>query len=61
MERILKNLFDYQRYQPNAQLGKLIEETRSRYSLVSDDDLELVSAAGDIYAEAARKPPEEHE
>lgn len=61
MEKILRNLFDYQRYQRNANLDKLIEDTRSRYSLLSDDDLELVSAAGDIYADPTRKPPENHE
>ncbi|MGN1100353.1 MAG: hypothetical protein ACI4S9_08390 [Christensenellales bacterium] len=45
---LLKNLFDYQRFEDNKRLQALIEETENRciYKL-SDEDLEWVSAAGE--------------
>lgn len=48
MERKLKNLFDYQKFEKNDRLDKLIEETMNRYEKfeLSDDDLEYVNAAG---------------
>ena len=49
MEKKLKDLFDFQRYHSNARLERLIQETRSRYGQVSDDDLEWVSAAGNVH------------
>ncbi|MBQ8506687.1 MAG: hypothetical protein IJ466_04575 [Clostridia bacterium] len=58
MEKFLKDMFDFHRYQPNTKLSRLIEETRDRYGAVSDDELELVNAAGDIYADAARRQEE---
>lgn len=58
MENFLKGMFDFQRFQPNPRLNSLIEETRSRCGILSDDDLELVNAAGDIHAEAARRQEE---
>lgn len=53
MENRLKSLFDYQRFESNFRLARLIEETENRYLYndseeLSDDDLELVNAAGDI-------------
>lgn len=54
MEKKINKLFDYQKFEKNAHLAKLIEETESRYANeISDDDLELVSAAGeeDIFAD----------
>lgn len=49
MENVLKNLMDYQRFEGNARLAKLIQETENRYcNELNDDDLELVNAAGDI-------------
>lgn len=48
MEKKLKILFDYQRFEQNEKLEKLIHETESRYaSGLSDDDLFLVNAAGE--------------
>lgn len=48
MEQKLKKLFDYQRFEKNEKLEKLIRETESRYAKeLSDDDLALVNAAGD--------------
>lgn len=63
MEQLLKYLFDYQRFQPNLRLAELIADTEQRVGLsgrpdpgwnrkqnmeLSDDDLELVNAAGEL-------------
>ena len=48
MENKLKKLFDYQRFEQNEKLEKLIHETENRYaSGLSDDDLSFVNAAGE--------------
>ena len=50
MEKKLKNLFDYQRFEKNERLEKIIEETESRYKgELSDEDLAFVAAAGNIF------------
>ena len=52
MNKKLKMLFDYQRFEQNAKLEKLIQETESRYAKeLSEEDLSLVSAAGEIQEE----------
>ena len=49
MERRLSRLFDYQRFEQNDKLEKLIHETEGRYlNALSEDELSLVSAAGDF-------------
>lgn len=49
MKDMLKKQFDYQRFEKNEKLEKLIQETESRYAKeLSDDDLFLVNAAGEI-------------
>ena len=49
MEEKLKKLFDFQRFENNGKLAELIRETEERYpSELSDDDLGLIAAAGDI-------------
>ena len=50
MESKLKSLFDYQRFEKNPRLAKLIAETESRVAAreLSDDDLEFVNAAGEF-------------
>ena len=49
MERKLKSLFDYQNFEKNPRLEKLISETENRYAReLSDDDLSFVNAAGDF-------------
>ncbi len=49
MENKLKKMFEYQRFENNPRLAKLISETESRYGAeISDDDLFMVNAAGDI-------------
>jgi hypothetical protein len=47
MERKLFQAFDRQRFQQNARLAGIIGDVESRYAYaLSDDDLEMVSAAG---------------
>ncbi len=49
MENKLKKLFEYQKFEKNAKLDALIAGTHSRYGeALSDDDLEMVAAAGEI-------------
>lgn len=49
MEKKLKALFDYQRFEKNARLEKLISETGDRYTRELDDnELGLVNAAGEF-------------
>lgn len=49
MEHMLANLFAYQRFAENPRLQSIIDEThrRSGCGRLSDEQLELVSAAGD--------------
>ena len=48
MERMITNLFDFQRFKQNARLGNIIQDVEDRYaSTISDNDLEWVSAAGE--------------
>lgn len=48
MEQKLKRLFDYQKFARNPRLDAMLAEAEGRYAGgLSDDDLELVSAAGD--------------
>ncbi len=50
MESKISRLFDYQKFEPNSKLDKLIQDVESRYSLddnmLSDDELGMVNAAG---------------
>ena len=48
MEKKLKAMFDYQKFARNPRLDAMLSEAEARYECsLSDDDLELVSAAGD--------------
>lgn len=56
MEKTLKRLLDFQKFSGNTRLAEMIANTESRYdSALSDDDLEAVSAAGEL------TPPESQE
>ncbi len=47
-EKKLFELFDYQKFDEDPQLAALIAETEGRYSReLAEDELELVSAAGE--------------
>lgn len=51
MENKLKQLFDYQRFENNPRLAKLINETESstaKMMELNEEDLFLVSAAGEF-------------
>ena len=49
MENKLKKLFEYQKFEKSERLAKLIAETEARQATeISDDDLEMVAAAGEI-------------
>ena len=49
MENKLIRLFEYQKFEQNERLAKLIAETEARQAAeISDDDLEMVAAAGEI-------------
>lgn len=52
MDNILKQLFDFQRFQGNDRLETLISETENRYveapKGLSDEELDFVNAAGEI-------------
>lgn len=47
VEQMLKRIFDYQRFSPNRCLSAIISEVENRYRALDDEDLSLVTAAGD--------------
>ncbi|MCQ2472252.1 MAG: hypothetical protein MJ147_09485 [Clostridia bacterium] len=50
MENKIKRLFEYQKFEQNGRLAKLIAETEARQTAeLSDDELELVAAAGEMF------------
>ena len=51
MEKTLKQLFDYQHFAQNPALQSVIDDVHRRCAPreLSDDELNLVSAAGDPY------------
>lgn len=60
VENKLKKLFEFQRFEKNAKLEALIAETRERYdAALSDDDLEMVAAAGEKTAEYVEPPADQ--
>lgn len=61
MNKKIKLLFEYQRFSPNARITEMIETTEKNYESLSDDELTMVAAAGemncnsDIVSEKAQK------
>ena len=54
MENKLKMLFDYQRFDADPDLAKMIKEaesSRANIFALSDDDLDMVFAAGEMISE----------
>lgn len=47
VERMLRRVFDYQRFSPNRRLSAMIEEVENHYRSLDDEELSLVAAAGD--------------
>ena len=48
-EKKLRLLFDYQRFEKEPALGRIIEQVEGGVKELSDDDLALVNAAGDAW------------
>ena len=48
MERTLKTLFDYQKFEQNSKLQQVIDYVHARYTVreLTTDEMEWVSAAG---------------
>lgn len=57
MEKLLNRLFDYQKFENNPNLASVISAVENKYSiteerrLLSEDELTLVSAAGQPFYE----------
>ena len=50
MDKLLKSLFDYQRFEQQPELQKVIDSVHARYSMreLNLDELEYVAAAGPL-------------
>lgn len=60
MEKMLYNLFDFQKFSGNERLAKLIADTERRYGkALSDDELEGLSAAGEPFVPLIRSTSED--
>ncbi|MBO4902788.1 MAG: hypothetical protein J5518_08340 [Lachnospiraceae bacterium] len=47
MENKLRELFEFQKFEQNQKLNKVIQDTESRYPQeLTEDELEMVAAAG---------------
>ena len=60
MERKLKALFDFQRFEGNASLQSVIDSVHARCAMseLSDDELGFVSAAGSVNTGKPSNDPE---
>ena len=63
MEKKLRSLFDYQDFAKNADLQAVIDAVHGRYAarMLSDDEADLVAAAGSPETAIKRKDPLEEE
>ena len=61
MEEKLASLFDYQKFENNANLQAVIDRVHARYGaqLLDDDEVEFVAAAGRPEANKKRTSPTE--
>ena len=57
MENKLKSLFNYQKFERNADLQRVIDSVHSRYASreLRLDEMEMVSAAGEAHPDAKEK------
>lgn len=57
MENKLKSLFNYQKFERNADLQRVIDSVHSRYASreLSLDEMEMVSAAGEAHPDPKEK------
>ena len=53
MEKLLTNLFDFQRFERNPELQSMIAEVEQKYGVteMTDDELDLLAAAGDPFSQ----------
>ena len=53
MEKLLTNLFDFQRFERNPELQSMIAEVEQKYGVteMTDDELDLFAAAGDPFSQ----------
>lgn len=57
IEKNLKSLFEFQKFEKNSRLEKIISETENRYATnLSDSDVSNVAAAGDVGLTAENFP-----
>ena len=54
-EQKLKKLFDFQKFEPNQKLSKMIKEAESEGVMLSEEELSLVNAAGDRGSSSRRE------
>lgn len=60
MEKLLYDLFDFQKFSGSERLARLIANTERRYGkALSDDELEGLSAAGEPFAQLIRGASED--
>lgn len=61
MEKKLKQLFDYQKFEKNPRLDTMLAEAEGRCAAIDDEDLSLVSAAGEngSWTVPVLRPPED--
>ena len=61
MERTLKQIYEYQRFENNPRLKRMLDDALSRYDFsgnegrLSDDEAELLNAAGTTVSDPHRK------
>ena len=61
MEQTLKQMYEYQRFENNSRLKEMLNDALSRYDfsenegILSDDEAELLTAAGMTVADPHRK------
>ncbi len=56
LDKKLKALFDYQKFENNERLGAIISKSQDRLSAsLEDDELDIVYAAGNIYEQLEKK------
>lgn len=57
MEKLLTSLFDFQRFEKNPSLQSIIDEVEERYGIdeMTDDELDLLAAAGDPFSQELKK------
>ena len=61
MEKRLRRLFDYQKFEQNAELQSVVDAVHARYSsarMLSDDEADQVFAAGSPEMAYLRKDPQ---